>query len=102
MNEQPYAIMAEFENPAAILQAADKVRGEGFRNWDVFTPFPIHGMDRAMGIKNSKVGWFSFHRRRDRLRDGDVDDLVYERGGLSDCHRRQADVQPVLGLSAVL
>ena len=60
MNGQPYAIMAEFENPAAILQAANKVRAEGFRNWDVFTPFPIHGMDRAMGIKNSKVGWFSF------------------------------------------
>jgi hypothetical protein len=60
MNGRPYAIMAEFENPAAILQAANKVRAEGFRNWDVFTPFPIHGMDRAMGIKNSKVGWFSF------------------------------------------
>jgi hypothetical protein len=26
----------------------------------VFTPFPIHGMDKAMGMKNSKVGWFSF------------------------------------------
>jgi hypothetical protein len=60
MNGRAYAIMGEFETPAAILQAADKVRGEGFRNWDVFTPFPIHGMDRAMGIKNSKVGWFSF------------------------------------------
>jgi hypothetical protein len=60
MNARPYAILAEFENPAAILRAADKVRGEGFRNWDVFTPFPVHGMDRAMGIRNSKVGWFSF------------------------------------------
>jgi hypothetical protein len=55
-----YAIMAEFETPAAILQAAQKVHDAGFHNWDVFTPFPIHGMDRAMGIKNSKVGWFSF------------------------------------------
>jgi hypothetical protein len=55
-----YAIMAEFESPAAILHAAGKVRENGFSRWDVFTPFPIHGMDRAMGIKNSKVGWFSF------------------------------------------
>jgi hypothetical protein len=55
-----YAIMAEFETPAATLNAAQKVHDAGFRNWDVFTPFPIHGMDRAMGIKNSKVGWFSF------------------------------------------
>jgi len=57
---QAYAIMAEFETPAAILHAAEKVNSEGFRNWDVFTPYPIHGMDRAMGLKNSKVGWFSF------------------------------------------
>jgi Protein of unknown function (DUF3341) len=56
----PYAIMAEFETPAAILHAAQKVRENGYRQWDVFTPFPIHGMDSAMGIKNSIVGWFSF------------------------------------------
>jgi hypothetical protein len=56
----PYAIMAEFETPAAILQAARKVRESGYSHWDVFTPCPIHGMDGAMGLKNSKVGWFSF------------------------------------------
>ncbi|HEX4122923.1 MAG TPA: DUF3341 domain-containing protein [Verrucomicrobiae bacterium] len=55
-----YAMMAEFETPAAILQAAEKVRSNGYHRWDVFTPFPVHGMDRAMGLKNSKVGWFSF------------------------------------------
>ena len=55
-----YAMMAEFETPSDILHAADKVRDHGFRRWDVFTPFPIHGMDRAMGLKNSIVGWFSF------------------------------------------
>jgi hypothetical protein len=60
MPANSYAIMAEFETPAATLNAAQKVHDAGFRNWDVFTPFPIHGMDRAMGIKNSKVGWFSF------------------------------------------
>jgi hypothetical protein len=55
-----HAMMAEFETPADILHAAGKVREQGFRNWDVFTPFPVHGMDRAMGLKDSKVGWFSF------------------------------------------
>lgn len=59
-SQRPYAIMAEFETPADILHAAEKVHEQGFRHWDVFTPFPIHGMDRAMGITNSKVGWFSF------------------------------------------
>ena len=55
-----YAILAEFETPAAVLRAAEKVRDAGYRQWDVFTPFSVHGMDRAMGLKNSKVGWFSF------------------------------------------
>ncbi len=55
-----YGIVAEFETAADILHAAEKVRDAGFRRWDVYTPFPVHGMDRAMGLKNSKVGWFSF------------------------------------------
>jgi hypothetical protein len=59
-NSQPYGIIAEFENPADTMHAAEKVRDLGFRKWDVFTPFPVHGMDRAMGLKNSTVGWFSF------------------------------------------
>jgi hypothetical protein len=55
-----YGVIAEFDTAADILHAASRVRDAGFRRWDVFTPFPIHGMDRAMGLKNSKVGWFSF------------------------------------------
>lgn len=57
---QTYGIIAEFETPAATMRAAEKIRDAGFRKWDVFTPFPVHGMDKAMGLKNSKVGWFSF------------------------------------------
>jgi hypothetical protein len=55
-----FGIMAEFETPADAMHAAEQVRDAGFRRWDVFTPFPVHGMDKAMGLKNSKVGWFSF------------------------------------------
>jgi len=57
---KPYGVIAEFKTPAAIMHAAEKIRDAGFRRWDVFTPFPVHGMDRAMGLKNSKVGWFAF------------------------------------------
>jgi hypothetical protein len=59
-NAKPYGVIAEFENTSSVLHAAESVKDAGFRKWDVFTPFPIHGMDKAMGIKNSKVGWFSF------------------------------------------
>lgn len=56
---RPYGLIAEFDSPAAILRAAEKVRAAGYRRWDTFTPFPIHGMDRVMGFGNSLVGWFA-------------------------------------------
>ena len=55
-----YGLIAEFDTPADAMHAAEKVRDGGFRKWDVFTPYPVHGMDKAMGLKNSKVGWFAF------------------------------------------
>jgi len=57
---KPYGIIAEFTTPASIMHAAEKIRDAGFTRWDVFTPFPVHGMDKAMGLKNSKVGYISF------------------------------------------
>lgn len=59
MSETVYGLMAEFDSPGAVLHAAEKVRGAGYRRWDVFTPFPIHGLDQVMGYKNSLVGWVS-------------------------------------------
>jgi len=59
MSEKLYGIMAEFDSPGEILRAAEKVKAAGYRRWDVFTPFPIHGMDKVMGLGNSLVGWVS-------------------------------------------
>jgi len=60
MNDKDYGLMAEFDSPAAILHAAEKIRAAGYRRWEVFTPFPIHGLDKVAGFKNSLVGWFAF------------------------------------------
>jgi hypothetical protein len=54
-----YGIIAEFDSPAAILRAAEKVRDSGYRRWDTFTPFPVHGMEKVMKLGNSLVGWVS-------------------------------------------
>ena len=59
MSAKPYGLLAQFDSPAAILRAAEKIRDAGYQRWDVFTPFPIHGMDKVMGLKNSLVGWVS-------------------------------------------
>ena len=59
MSEKIYGLMAEFNSPGEILRAAEKVRAAGYRRWDVFTPFPIHGIDKVMNLGNSLVGWVS-------------------------------------------
>jgi hypothetical protein len=53
----PSVVLAEFQSAHDVLHAAEKVRDAGYARWDTHTPFPVHGMDRAMGLKDSKVGW---------------------------------------------
>ena len=54
-----YGLGAEFPSAAALLEAAKKIHTQGFKKWDVYSPFPIHGMDHAMGFKRSRVSLFS-------------------------------------------
>ncbi len=51
-----YGVAAQFPNAGSLLLAAEKVRDKGYRRWDVYTPYPVHGMDRAMGLGKS---WLS-------------------------------------------
>ncbi len=55
-----YAIGAEFDSAATIYHAAEKVRDAGFKYWDVHTPYPIHGIDHAMGMGKSPLGYIVF------------------------------------------
>ena len=50
-------LLVEFETPGQILAAAEKVRDAGFKRWDAHSPFPVHGMDRAMGLPATKLPW---------------------------------------------
>ncbi len=59
MPSKLYAVAAEFENPAELCHAAEKVRDRGFRWWDCYSPYAIHGLDKAMGLKKSWVGLFT-------------------------------------------
>ena len=51
-----YGLGAQFESAAALMKAAEKIRDAGFSKWDVHTPFPVHGRDKAMGLGTS---WLS-------------------------------------------
>src|SRR5688572_13275761 len=49
--------LAACETVDAVLAAAEKVREAGYRRWDTHSPFPIHGMDDAMGIRPTILPW---------------------------------------------
>jgi mono/diheme cytochrome c family protein len=54
-----YGITALFESPDDIIHAAEEVVSEGYTRFDVNTPYPVHGMDGAMKLKPSRVGFFA-------------------------------------------
>lgn len=53
-------LLAEFDTPAEIVAAASRVQEAGYRRYDTHTPFPVHGLDKAMKIPDSKLGWIVF------------------------------------------
>jgi hypothetical protein len=52
-----YGLLAEFPDAGSLLVAARRVRDEGYRRWDCFTPYPVHGLDRAMGLRDTRLPW---------------------------------------------
>ena len=60
VKKRPALLLAQFESTADVLHAAEKVRDAGYTVWDTHSPFPIHGMDRAMGLKDSFLGMIVF------------------------------------------
>jgi len=53
----PYGVMAEFATPAELLRAAGRLRARGYTKIEAYSPFPIHGLDTALGHGGSKVPW---------------------------------------------
>ena len=55
-----HGYLAEFTSVQDVYHAAEKVRDAGFTSWDVHSPFPIHGLDDAMGLPRSILPKFVF------------------------------------------
>lgn len=55
-----YGYLAEFKSASALYKAAERVRDEKYSKWDCYSPYPIHGLDGAMGLKRSILPWFTF------------------------------------------
>ncbi|MGH9416274.1 MAG: DUF3341 domain-containing protein [Terriglobales bacterium] len=63
-NYRPPAVLALFREPHALLEAVKGVRAKGYRGLDAYTPYPVHGLSEALGLKISwmprvtKTGFF--------------------------------------------
>ncbi len=53
-------LLAEFDSPGALIDGAELVRDAGFRKWDAHSPFPVHGIDAAMGIRPTRLPFIVF------------------------------------------
>jgi hypothetical protein len=54
---KPRRLLAEYDTTAEVLHAAETLRDAGYKSFEAHSPFPIHGMDAAMGLPDSKLGW---------------------------------------------
>jgi hypothetical protein len=52
-----WGLLAEFPTTRALYRACESVRDAGYVRFDAHTPFPVHGLDRAMGMKRSILPW---------------------------------------------
>lgn len=50
-------VVAEYDTPDALIAAANRVREAGYTKTDAFSPFPVHGIDQAIGIKPTILPW---------------------------------------------
>ena len=57
---EKYGIIASFPDTPSFFHAAEKVRDAGYKKWDTYSSFPVHGMPEAQGQPRSKVPVFTF------------------------------------------
>ena len=60
MADNIYGIMAEFDTPTQLVAAATRLREAGYTKTDAFSPFPLHEIDEALGIKKSILPYLIF------------------------------------------
>jgi hypothetical protein len=56
-NQTKWGIVAQFDSAAAIYHAAEKLTANGYTRIDAHTPFPVHGIDKALRQGQSPLGW---------------------------------------------
>src|SRR5690349_3713157 len=50
-----YGLMAEFDDPDDLIKAAEHARNAGYERMDAYTPYPVHGLDEALGVRQTRL-----------------------------------------------
>ncbi len=50
-------VVGFFKDPSALIEATKKVREANYESFDVYTPYPIHGLEKVQGLKRSPLPW---------------------------------------------
>jgi len=50
-----HGVLASFRRAPDVFHAAERIRDLGWTRWDVHTPYPVHGLDAAMGLPRSAI-----------------------------------------------
>ncbi len=57
---KPFAVVAEFDSPATLLEATKAVKAAGYRDVDAYSPVPVEGLADALEFKDNRLGWITF------------------------------------------
>lgn len=52
-----HALMGWYETPAELYKACEALRDAGYQRFDAHTPFAVHGLEHAMGLRPSRLPW---------------------------------------------
>ena len=74
-----YGYLAEYDTPGELVEAARKVKDAGYTEFDAYSPFPVHGIDPAMGIKRDDPAAADLRRRLRRRGQRPAPPVVLQR-----------------------
>lgn len=57
--DAPFGLLAEFATADELVRAAERMRDAGYKKWDCHSPFPVHGLDRAMNVRRTGLPWLA-------------------------------------------
>ena len=56
LNAGSFAVLGLFDSPDALMAAIPRVRARALGRLEAYTPYPVHGLDEALGLRRSPLG----------------------------------------------